>query len=222
MVCRDQARVVRNRLRHWLQSRTTAGHGLSFRHRTETESMPIPAHRPELDRPAKCCWAESGLREDVTVSMAAPRWGCWGTRVGRFLAVLTLLMVGLSAPQVTLAEDAREFVPLPEPMQAHMLANMRDHLASLSEILAHMADGELDAAAAIAETRLGMSALEAHGASHMARFMPAGMQRAGTAMHHAASRFSLRAQEGEPAAAYRALAELSATCVSCHAGYRIR
>ena len=119
-------------------------------------------------------------------------------------------------------EDARQLVKLPDMMQQHMLHNMRDHLASINQILSYMADDELDKAADVAETRLGMSSLEAHGASHMARFMPEGMRQAGTRMHKAASSFARTAQEGDALPAYKALAEITAACVSCHAGYRIR
>jgi len=107
-------------------------------------------------------------------------------------------------------------------MQAHMLSNMRDHLRSIDAILVSMGKGELDKAADIAEQRLGMSSLEAHGAAHMAGFMPEGMRRAGTAMHKAASRFALKAQEGEPVAAYKMLADVTSACVACHSAYRIR
>ena len=67
-----------------------------------------------------------------------------------------------------------------------------------------------------------MSSLESHGASHMAKFMPEGMRQAGTAMHKAASRFALKAQEEEVLLAYNALSEVASACVACHSGYRIR
>ena len=136
----------------------------------------------------------------------------------RHLSAGLLLMMGMSHA----GEDARQLVKLPDMMQQHMLHNMRDHLASINQILSYMADDELDKAADVAETRLGMSSLEAHGASHMARFMPEGMRQAGTRMHKAASRFARKAQEGDALPAYKALAEITAACVSCHAGYRIR
>jgi cytochrome c556 len=41
-------------------------------------------------------------------------------------------------------------------------------------------------------------------------------------MHRAASRFALKAQEGEVLPAYKALSEITAACVACHSGYRIR
>ncbi len=119
-------------------------------------------------------------------------------------------------------EDPRQLVELPRMMQEHMMSNMRDHLAAINEILINMKRGDLDKAAEVAESRLGMSSLESHGASHMAGFMPEGMRQAGTRMHRAASRFALQAQEGEVLSAYHALAEITSACVACHAGYRIR
>jgi len=128
----------------------------------------------------------------------------------------------LGSSQVIAAEDTREMVKLPEMMQGHMLASMRNHLETINLILLQMSKGELDKAADTAEQRLGMSSLETHDAKHLAQFMPEGMQAAGTRMHHAASRFALRAQEGEALPAYTALQEVTAACVACHAGYRIR
>ncbi len=119
-------------------------------------------------------------------------------------------------------QDPRQLVRLPEVMQLHMMANMRDHLASIDKILRDMAQGDLDKAADVAESRLGMSSLEAHQASHMAPFMPEGMQQAGIRMHRAASRFALKAQEGEALPAYNALSEVTSACVACHSAYRIR
>lgn len=136
------------------------------------------------------------------------------------LMLLPLLLLASSAAAAD--DDTRQLVELPEMMQQHMLSNMRDHLVSLNEILQYMANDQLDKAAEVAESRLGMSSLDAHGASHMAHFMPEGMRLAGTSMHRAASRFALKAQEGEVLPAYRALSEVTSSCVACHAGYRIR
>ena len=49
--------------------------------------------------------------------------------------VALVAMVGLSLPSISLAKDTREFVKLPPMMQEHMLANMRDHLVALDEML---------------------------------------------------------------------------------------
>lgn len=141
------------------------------------------------------------------------------TKTTRLLgSILALcLMTGAHA-----ADDNRELVPMPRMMQDHMLANMRDHLVALNEILAKLAAGDLDGAAEIAESRLGVSSLDKHGASHMAQVMPEEMRRLGTNMHKAASGFALKAQEGAVTPAYGALSEVTAACVACHSAYRIR
>jgi len=136
------------------------------------------------------------------------------------LAIMVLLTAVI--PVSLAVDDPRRLVEMPPMMQEHMLSNMRDHLQAISEILEQMGRGELDKAAEIAERRLGMSSLETHGAGHMAKFMPDGMRQAGTRMHKAASRFALKAQEGEMLPAYRMLTEVTSSCIACHAVYRIR
>ena len=127
----------------------------------------------------------------------------------------------ISVSSISIAsEDTRVLVEMPKMMQQHQLANMRDHLMAINEILENMGSGELDKAADIAENRLGMSALSSHGASHMAKMMPKEMRTIGTSMHKAASRFALKAQEGDALPAYKALQEITAACVACHAGFR--
>lgn len=121
-----------------------------------------------------------------------------------------------------LAEDTREQVSMPPMMQAHMLANMREHLESLDTILALLAQQKLGEAGELAEARLGMSSLARHGGEHMAPYMPEGMRSDGSAMHRAASQFALVAQEGDREGAYAALHEVTTRCVACHSGYRLR
>jgi hypothetical protein len=139
-----------------------------------------------------------------------------------FVAMLILLTpVGTQA-----TPDARVAVELPPPMRAHMLANMRDHLAALHEIQAALARDEPGRAAGIAEQRIGMSSLESHGAGHMAPYMPKPMQDIGTAMHRAASRFAHVAEEAavrrDLRPALQALSKVTQQCVACHAGYRLK
>jgi len=143
-------------------------------------------------------------------------------RINRYSALVALLLLAGNFRLVTAADDSRQLVQLPPMMQQHMLSNMRDHLRAINEILIAMAKDELDQAADIAEQRLGMSSLQSHGAGHMAQFMPAAMRMSGTSMHKAASRFALKAQEGDALTAYRSLSEITSSCVDCHAAYRIR
>ncbi|NOR43319.1 MAG: hypothetical protein GQ572_08270 [Gammaproteobacteria bacterium] len=140
----------------------------------------------------------------------------------KHLSLAVPILLACSSSVSMADDDARQLVQLPEMMQQHMMSNMRDHLVAINELLIKMANGELEKAAEVAEYRLGMSSLESHGASHMAKFMPKGMRQAGTAMHKAASSFALKAQEGEILPAYNALSEITSACVSCHSGYRIR
>jgi hypothetical protein len=139
----------------------------------------------------------------------------------KYLSIAVPILLA-SSYSVSMADDARKLVQLPEMMQQHMMSNMRDHLAAINEILIKMASGAFEEAAEIAEYRLGMSSLESHGASHMAKFLPEGMRQAGTTMHKAASRFALKAQEEGLLPAYKSLSEVTSACVSCHSGYRIR
>ena len=145
----------------------------------------------------------------------------------RPLFATALIVTLLSPPLVAeVAEDARQWVELPAMMQGHMLGNMRDHLLVLSEIQTALAAGAFDAAGQVAERRLGMSSLAAHGAAHMAAHMPEEMQAIGTEMHRAASRFAVVAEESgvddDGLRAIGALAEVTRQCVACHAAYRIR
>lgn len=139
---------------------------------------------------------------------------------------LPLIALAMLAVPVWAADDPRVAVEMPDMMKSHMLANMRDHLLTLSEIQSALAIGAYDIAADLAEKRLGMTSLESHGASHMAGFMPKGMQDIGNAMHRAASRFAVAAQEAQVTRdlprVLGALSGVTQQCVACHAGYRLK
>ncbi len=123
------------------------------------------------------------------------------------------------------AGDGREMVKLPDMMREHMLSNMRDHLLALEEITRFLASQNYEAAAEIAENRLGMSSLGLHGASHMGKLMPKEMGAIGTSMHKAASRFARAAQDAELEGglnkAFSALSAVMQQCVACHSAYRV-
>ena len=131
----------------------------------------------------------------------------------------------LAAASALADEDPRLRVELPPPMQAHMLVNMRDHLVAIENLTRLLSEGKYGEAADTAEARLGMSAMQVHGAAHMAPFMPEPMRAIGTAMHQAASRFAVVARDAEVtgnlAAAFRGLSEVMAQCVACHSAFRI-
>lgn len=124
------------------------------------------------------------------------------------------------------APDGRVVVKFPDALRVHTMSNMRDHLLALSQIVDALAQERFDAAGKIAEERLGMTSLIAHGASAAAKYMPKGMQDAGTAMHHGASKFALALQEtsitSDLKPALAALSQTTQACVACHAGYRLQ
>jgi hypothetical protein len=135
-----------------------------------------------------------------------------------------VLMIVLSvyASSVLAEQDVRVLVEMPAPMREHMLGNMRDHVATLNEIQLGLAKKDYDRAAQAAEQRLGISSLAAHGAEHMAPYMPKPMQAIGTEMHRAATRFALAAQERDLNKALNELAAVTTQCVACHSAYRVQ
>jgi hypothetical protein len=115
----------------------------------------------------------------------------------------------------------RRYVPLPAPMKAHMMENMRDHLTVLGEIQRALAARDFDKIEDLAEQRLGISSFQRHGASHLGSYMPEGMRRVGNEMHRAASDLALKAKEGDLQATLAGLADVTSRCVACHATYRV-
>lgn len=146
------------------------------------------------------------------------------------IVVGALVMVGLAFGQAQQGPappvDTRQLVTLPDPLAAHLLADMRDHLAVLEQVLALLGQGDAAGAAKLAEEQLGVSAQGKPGAPHVGRYLPAEMREIGQQAHRAASRFAkLAAASGpgsDPRPAIAALAEVTRQCVGCHAGYRIR
>jgi len=110
-----------------------------------------------------------------------------------------------------------------------MLANMRDHLATLNTVIGDIANNKFDSASKLLEERLGMSSLQLHHAAEMAPYFPQPMQDAGTSMHHAASRLAIVLQDASVAQTFDSMREVNAAlhdvtsaCVGCHTGYRLR
>lgn len=123
-------------------------------------------------------------------------------------------------------KDARQVVHFPARLREETLANMRDHLLALQQIQDALARFDFDQAAEIAEQRLGMSSLALHGAHEVAKYMPEEMKLAGSAMHRNASRLALAAKDagatGDLKPVFGAMSAVTAQCVACHAGYRVK
>jgi hypothetical protein len=121
---------------------------------------------------------------------------------------------------------ARQAVKFPRKIKDHQLANMREHLLTVSRIQEYLSQHDFDKAADLAENRLGMSSLSLHGAHQIAPYMPKGMQELGEAMHRAASKFAIATQEAavdnDVGKALGAFAKVTQACVACHAAYRLQ
>ena len=120
--------------------------------------------------------------------------------------------------------DARQLVSMPDQARELMRKDMLDHLSALNEIIGYLASNNLDAAADVAEARMGRSSMGKHRGTGMGpgRFMPVEMRNLGWGMHDAATEFSKIAKQGDLKSAYSALQKVTSSCVACHYSYRIR
>ena len=120
--------------------------------------------------------------------------------------------------------DMRQLVSIPEQSRELMRKDMLDHLSAINEIIAYMASDKLDAAADVAETRLGRSSMGKHRGTGMGpgKFMPPEMRSIGWSMHDSATEFSEVARKGDLKNAYNALQKVTGSCVACHYSYRTR
>lgn len=136
-----------------------------------------------------------------------------------------LLMIAFLASP-TLADDVRQLAALPAPAQETLRREMLDNLLALNEIIALLAEDRLAAAAEVAESKLGRSAMGKNARlpfdARPGPNMPREMHALGIDGHMAASAFAGAAATGDRTKAMQRLAELTGICVACHAAYRIR
>ena len=155
------------------------------------------------------------------------------TRLVTLLAFITLLFVFQTAngakpagepPSATdsTTGDQRQLVSMPEETLELLRQDMLDHLAALNEIIGLLGENKPDAAAEVAETRMGKSSMGKHRGTGMGpgRYMPPEMRNLGWSMHESATEFSRVAGEGDSKAAYSALQKITTACVACHYSYR--
>lgn len=130
----------------------------------------------------------------------------------------------LADTKTSTGNDLRQLVSMPEQTRQFMREDMLDHLSALNEIIGLMANNKLDAAADVAETRMGKSSMGKYRSTGMGpgRFMPLEMRNIGWGMHESATEFSQLATKGEVDNAYRALQKVTSACVACHYSYRTR
>ena len=120
--------------------------------------------------------------------------------------------------------DPRQLVSMPDETREIIRKEMLDHLSTLNEIISLLASNNLDAAAEVAESRMGKSTMGKHRGTGMGpgRYMPLEMRNIGWGMHEAATEFSEVAKKGDLKASYDALQKITGSCVACHYSYRTR
>jgi cytochrome c556 len=101
---------------------------------------------------------------------------------------------------------------------------MREHMATVNEVLGYLGRGQLERAAEVAEARMGLSSTGKHRGTGMGpgRYMTPEMRQTGRAMHESATRFAEIAAQGDLAASVAAFQTITAHCVACHNAYRVR
>lgn len=124
------------------------------------------------------------------------------------------------------AEDTRQLAKLAPAAQETLRVEMLDNLLALNEILSLLADNKVKEAGAVAEERLGKSAMGKNARlpfeARPGPQMPREMHSLGINGHVAASEFAQVAAGGDREAALAKLPALMGACVACHASYRTR
>ena len=138
-------------------------------------------------------------------------------------AEVLALFLGSTA---AVAEDTRQLVQLPPAAQETLRQEMLDNLVALNEILSLMAEGKVREAGAVAETRLGVSAMGKHRDrpfdARPGPHMPPAMHGIGIDGYKSVSEFARVAATGDRDKALALLPNLTAACVACHYSYRTR
>lgn len=149
----------------------------------------------------------------------------------RFLKQIALAfcLVIVGTLSATADEDTRTLVMLPDNIEKKMLANMRDHIRALDDVIHAVQAEEYDKAESIAESRLGWSSLVRQGDQEVAKHWPEPMQKMADQMYRSASNFVIVSQNAsveDSKEGYQkviaALGEVTSACRGCHEAYRVR
>jgi hypothetical protein len=157
------------------------------------------------------------------------------------LSLLSFLLLSSSAVYAEKTTDFRQIVEMPPPMKELFLTNMRGHMESLDLVIKALAEKDLNLSATLAESTLGLGQSEArqcddsdshqqhkqqsehkHKAMAFGQFMPASMKAMGMQLHIAADNFADVARQGDMGEAYKALSQISSTCVACHQAFKVK
>lgn len=145
------------------------------------------------------------MRRIVTAVIATP------------LLVVTSVFAADQAPV-----DTRQFVDMPAGARVLLRQEMLDNLGAITEIFGYIGEGKLDAAADVADQRLGRGSMGKYMGNRNApgRYMPQPMHAFGFQMHDDATEFAAVARKGDTKGARAAFQKIMGDCIGCHANYR--
>lgn len=157
-----------------------------------------------------------------------------------------LLAFLLSSSTVLMAQESvnnRQMIEMPPQTKQVFLSKMRGHMEALDHIIAALAEDNLDKAAGIAETTMGIAAAghgkkwqcddsdddyvenrdqSEHKKTGFGKLMPAEMKAMGMMLHRSADEFADVARQGDRGEAYKALRQISSSCVACHQSFGVK
>ena len=140
-----------------------------------------------------------------------------------WLALSALLLVPTAQAQVPV--DTRQKVDMPPAAVAVFREEMQTKLQALHRVMVALAENDPAAAADEVEARLGMGAMGQH--AKLPReacpglHVPDALHALGRQSHREGSVLAAALKSGERARIDAALRDVAATCVACHATYRI-
>lgn len=124
------------------------------------------------------------------------------------------------------AADTRQLAELKPAAIETLRQEMFDNLLALNEILGLIAENKIKEAGAVAEEKLGKTAMGKNARlpfdARPGPQMPPAMHEIGRNGHAAASEFAATAAGGNRDQAIAKLPDLMGACIACHASYRIR
>ena len=113
----------------------------------------------------------------------------------------------------------RVLVALPDTVKQFFLATMRQNLSDISEIQRALAESDFERAERIAENNLGLGGITTH--DTLAKHMPEEMRALGMEFHKVSSQLALSLKDKNMPIILGQLANVTETCVMCHAMYRV-
>lgn len=159
---------------------------------------------------------------------------------------ITFAMILLAFNSPSIAQEntePRQVVEMPTEMKQMFLKNMRGHMEALDQIIAALAENNLSKAADIAESSMGVGhgtkrqcdddnkgkhshEFKQNHSSHkekkFGQFMPIEMKMMGMQLHQSANKFATIARGGNINEAYKALGQISSSCVMCHQSFQVK